>query len=479
MRTTASLPPATQRGPRTQLKLSEVLALATLGPNGKRLVMCWALSLSRLGEGGPRPALSPAGAGRVRGASPEKLARKYHLALQRSLRFCVSLFLFAALALPGTSLRATPSEPTQPESLHAVLYKMYSGDYAAAEQMLEAWLKEHPDDFRALNYLGEAMMDREMLQEHLFRGAAYMNSGQVFHQAANPVPPGFQQRLAAVFDRAQNLEEARLRQNDKDQYALYWLGVTHAGRTEFEFVLLRSYFAALHEGKKSLKENKRLLKLNPNFTDAYFVIGLARYTVGLLPWYIRWVASLAGAHGSVSGGIADLVRVSQHGHYAKVDARIVLVPIYEREKKYSQALALLRGLDNAYPENYLIRLEAARIQKAQGDWQAAAQTYDDAVTKFVVGQRASNRIPKAEILYRAGQAHEHLGQLKKALALYHEAGEIPGKSMQVYQANLAAARLDQQFKDTSRAKREYELVATAVPDTDLGRQARDALQNLH
>jgi tetratricopeptide (TPR) repeat protein len=403
-------------------------------------------------------------------------------ALPRRLCLWTSLILFTALVVPRTLLGAASSQTgasEEPKSLNAVLYEMYSGDYAAAEQMLKAWLEGHPNDFRALNYLGEAMMDREMLREHLFHGSAYMNSGQVFHQPAQPLPPGFEQRLTAVFNRAQSLEEARLKQNSKDQDALYWLGVTHAGRTEFDFILLRSYFAALHEGKESLKDNKRLLKLNPNFTDAYFVVGLARYTVGLLPWYIRWMTSLAGVHGSVPKGIADLERVSQQGHYAKVDAQIVLVPIYEREKKYSQALALLHGLENAYPENYLVLLETARVQKAEGNWQSAAQTYDRAVTKFVRGEKDPNRIPMAEILYRAGQAHEHLGELQKALALYHEAGKVPGKSIQVYEANLAAARLDQQFKDTPRAKREYELVASAVPDTDLGRQAREALENLH
>jgi tetratricopeptide (TPR) repeat protein len=436
-------------------------------------------------------ALHPARAGwrnpRSRATPPLRLGQALSLARGKSHalgRLCLwpALVLSTALAVSGTSLGAASSQskaPQAPKSLNAVLYKMYNGEYAAGEQMLKAWLTERPNDFRALNYLGEAMMDREMLQEHLFHGSAYLNSGEVFHQHAQRLPPGFEQRLADVFDQAQNLEEARLKQNAKDQDALYWLGVTSSGRTEFDFVLLRSYFAALHEGKQSLKDNKRLLKLNPDCTDAYFVIGLARYTVGLLPWYVRWVTSLAGVHGNVPAGIADLERVSQHGHYAKVDAQIVLVLIFEREKKYSQALALLRGLESAYPDNYLAVLETARIQKAEGDWQAAAQTYDKAVTKFVAGEKDSSRIPKAEILYRAGQAQEHLGELLKALALYHEASKVPDKSMQLYEADLAAARLDQHFNDASRAKQEYQLVASAVPNTDLGRQARQALQDLH
>jgi tetratricopeptide (TPR) repeat protein len=356
---------------------------------------------------------------------------------------------------------------------------MYNAEYGQAQEMLETWLKAHPDDFRALNYLSETMMDLQMLREQLFNGAAYMNSGQVFHEHRQPLPPGFEQRLQSIFDKAQSLEKTRLRQNTKDQDALYWLGVTYEGRAEFDFVLLRSYFAALHEGKRSLKVNERLLKLDPDFTDAYFVVGIAKYAVGMLPWYIRWVTSLAGYHGSVAEGIADLERVSKRGHYAKMDAEIVLIPIYEREKKYPEALALLRDLQKAYPENYLAPLEIARIQKAQGDWRAAAQTYYAAVERFVDGEQGSRRIPRAEILYRAGQAYEHLGELQKALDFYHQASKVPGNFRQIYEADLAAARLDQHFNHTPQAKREYELVMSAIPDTDLARQARQALQGLH
>lgn len=374
---------------------------------------------------------------------------------------------------------SNPSGWRKADPLDAALNKIYNAEYRAGVQMLEAWLKNHPDDFRALTYLAETMIDDQMLQEQLFNGAAYMNSGTVFHEPRQPLPAAFEQRVEGIFDRAQTLEEARLRRNSKDREALYWLGVTYSRRAEFDFVLLRSYFAALREGEKSLKLNQRLLKIDPAFTDAYFVVGLAKYTVGLLPWYIRWVTSLAGVHGNVSQGLADLERVRQYGHYARVDAEIVLVPLYEREKKYSEALALLCGLERAYPENYLAPLEIARIQKAQRNWRAAARTYDQAVAIFVHGPESSRRIPKVEMLYRAGQAHQEVGELQKALDFYHEASQLPGSSLQIYEAALAAGRLDQHFDHTPRAKREYELVASAVPNTELGRQARQALESLH
>ncbi len=356
---------------------------------------------------------------------------------------------------------------------------MYNAEYAKAQRLLEEWVKLHPADFRALNYLAEAIMDREMLREHLFNGGAYLASGAVFRKRSQPLPPGFERRLNTVFDRAQGLEEARLKQNPKQQEALYWLGVTHFGKTEFDFILLRSYWAAFHEGKQSLKDNQRLIMLNPDFTDAYFVIGLAKYAVGTLPWYERWVASLAGIDGSISQGISDLERVRRRGHYEREDARVTLVAIYERQKRYAQALTILRQIEQAYPKNYLASLEAGRIEEKEGNWRAAAQTYDAAVTNLVDGDKASGRDPSAEVLYRGGEAHERLGELQKALDFYNQAGRLPGKSIYIYRADFAAAELDRRLNRLPEAKGKYQIVASALPGSSIGRRSRQALQSIH
>ncbi len=379
----------------------------------------------------------------------------------------------------GTNTSTPPTSSSASSPLSGVVDDMYNAEYAKAQRLLEPWVKTHPEDFRAWNYLAEAMMDREMLREHLFNGAAFMQSGAVFRQRREPLPPGYRQRLSEVFDRAQRLEEARLRQNPKDQEALYWLGATYSGRTEFDFILLRSYLAAYHEGKQSLRDNERLLKLNPNFTDAYFVIGLAKYSIGTLPWYERLMVSLAGAHGSIPQGVADLERVSQHGHYVREDARVALVAVYERQKNPSRALSLLRQIGRAYPENYLAPLEAARIEEKAGNWRTAAQTYDAVVAKFVDGEKLSSRIPKAEILYRGGHAHERSGELLKALDFYNQASRLPSKSIYIYRSDFAAAQLDRQMNRLPEARSKYQIVASALPDSDIGKQARDALRSIN
>ncbi|MGH9353763.1 MAG: tetratricopeptide repeat protein [Terriglobia bacterium] len=366
--------------------------------------------------------------------------------------------------------------PQAADPLSTMVSAMYNAEYASAESMLREWVKEHPEDIRAWNYLAEAILDQEMLREGLYSGAAYTNSA--FRKPEQPASAGFKSKLESILDQAQKLETGRLKHNPRDEEALYWLGVTDSTRTEFEFAIERSYLSALREGKRAWKLNERLLKVDPHCADAYFVIGLADYAAGVLPWYFKVVASIAGIHGNLSQGIEELKRASSEGRYTRVDAKIILVAVYEREKQFPQALALLRQLNQEYPWNYLVPLEIARIDRLQGNWRQAAEEYDAAVERFVRGKQDPSHAPRAAILLQAGEVHEHLGEMEKALDLYREAGKQPGQSAAVYRSDLAAARLDQRLHHLAEAKREYQMVVDGTPNTDLADEARQALADL-
>lgn len=396
----------------------------------------------------------------------------------RTSMLVVMLVSFSILSVQVAKAFPAENVPTAPDPLAGVLTAMYNAEYDEAQSALRLWLQSHPSDFRAWNYLAKSILDREMLRESLFSGSAYLNNGEAFQKRTEPLPKGFEERLNAALSKAESLETAQLRENPKDEEALFWLGTTYATRAEYEFALLRSYFSALREGKLAWKTNVRLLKLNPHFTDAYFIVGIAEYAVALLPWYAKIVTSIAGIHGNRKRGIADLKRVSEEGHYARVDAQIVLVAIYERERNYTDALALLKPLGEAYPENFLAPLEMGRIYGEEGNWAEAVRIYDGAVKKFVRGKENSSRVPVALILYRAGHAHERMGETDEALTLYGEAANDPSKSLMGYRAEMAAADMERRLNRFDAARKSYQRVMDAVPNTDLGQAAREALTEL-
>ena len=255
--------------------------------------------------------------------------------------------------------------------------------------------------------------------------------------------------------------------------------MAHAARSEFHFILERSYLAALREGSEARKYHLKLCKLNPSYVDALLVIGLGDYVAGSLPWYVKVLASLAGFRGSRPRGLAELKRVSEEGHWARVDAKIILVTLYRRDKMYPEALALLDELVRSYPGNFLGPMEMAAVYEDQNNWPAAAKVYGGLVRKLHEHARGYELMPAAKILYRAGRVHERLGELEEALQLYDAAGQLPGPSLDTYRANLAAAELDRHLNRPAEALRNYRRVAGAVPNTEEGKAALRALQSYH
>jgi len=372
----------------------------------------------------------------------------------------------------------TVAHGATPDPDDLALAQIYNLEYDMAHQTLEAQLRLHGDDLRALNYLGSLTLDEELLREGLYSAEAYTNRGVAARQNRLEMPPGYEKKLMDALQKAQRAAEARLGQDSDDQEALYWAGVTHATRAEFYFTLKRSYIASLHEGSAAYKLHQRLYRLNPGYTDALLVIGMGQYVAGTLPWYIKVLASIGGFRGSKVRGLDDLRQVSERGHYARDDAKIILVVFYRREGMYAQAVDVLQGLARLYPWNFLALTEMVQIGEAAGDWRSATRAADELVARLDSRGPGYELMPAARIFYEAGKAHEHVGEADQALRLYDRAAMVPGKKPFSYQAELAAAHLELQLNHPAGARRRYQQIADAVPDTAEGKAARQALKEI-
>jgi tetratricopeptide (TPR) repeat protein len=371
------------------------------------------------------------------------------------------------------TLHVSTSDP-----LDVALDHLRNLEYDAAQQEIEAWLSQHPDDLRGLSYLGNVMLQREMFRRDLLESQVYGPGGTAFRGDKVPLTDGFQQGLLATLGKAETLADDRLKQNPRDEGALYWGGVTHLIRAIFRLTLAKERLAALGEAKEAHRLHAQLLALNPDCVDALLVVGTYDYVVGSLPWYMKVLASLAGHHGDRVRGLAEIKRVTEQGHWAREEAKSFLAILYFREKRYAEALPILQKLAQSYPRNFVLPQEVARVYKAQGDWRAAAAVYETILTKHEAHAPGYSGIPLAKILYQAAQAHQQLGQTEEALRRYEMAARLQENNIYVYRAELAAAGLCLELDRRLDAVRKYERVANAIPDTDEGRAARRALRQL-
>ncbi len=165
--------------------------------------------------------------------------------------------------------------------------------------------------------------------------------------------------------RAKTLSEARLRQNPRDVEALYFLGAAEGLEAAFAGGAERKFMAALRSGSSAVDHHREVLTLSPQFRDAELTIGLQNYIIGSLPLPAKVLAGTMGVRGSKKRGLAALERVAIEGQWARDVARILLIDLYKREKRWNDAIKLARELSEKYPRNYLLKLQMADALASQ------------------------------------------------------------------------------------------------------------------
>jgi hypothetical protein len=371
-----------------------------------------------------------------------------------------------------------PEVPPTNDPVEVAIDHVRNLEYDVARRQLEAWVSQHPDDLRALNYLASAMLQEELFRRELLESQAYAAGGEGFQGGKPPVSVAFQQDLFAVLNRLESRAEERFRENPRDEQALYWHGSAHATRAIYHLAVTRAHTTALGEAKQARKLHAQVLSINPGFVDALLIVGIYDYVAGSIPWYLKVFASIAGYSGDKERGLASIARVTREGQWAKPEARQFLAIFYYREKRYAETLALLDEMGRAFPRNFIVPQEIARTYKAQGNWQLAAETYESLLARYHRGEPGYQNMPVSKVLYQAGEAYARLGDSTRALRLYEEAAQREENNIFVYRAVLAAGGVYRQLNRPEDARRHFERVASAVPSSEEGKVARQQLKQL-
>jgi hypothetical protein len=161
------------------------------------------------------------------------------------------------------------------------------------------------------------------------------------------------------------LAEAKLKQNPRDIEALYFLGAAEGLDAAYSAAVEKKYRSALSKGSDAVDRHKEVLKIAPDFRDAELTIGLQNYIVGSLPLPLKMIAGTMGVRGSKKRGLETLERVSLEGQWARDLARVLLIDLYKREKRWKDAVATARQLSERYPRNYLFKLQMADALASQ------------------------------------------------------------------------------------------------------------------
>ncbi len=244
---------------------------------------------------------------------------------------------------------------------------LYNMDYATARAKFEEIrrrIPRHPagDLYVATVIWLEHLNKSRRLQTSLYRNESSFYAGaekaseETEGDAVDPaVDRAFRDHMAQAKTKALSL----VTRNKNDADAQYFLGAYYGVMAGYEASTARKFFSALRNGSRSVDAHEKTVKLNPNYHDAYLSLGMYDYIVGSLPFVYKALVSVVGVRGNKQRGIARLKGVIEKETSAADDARVLLLAIYQNEKRYEDALALLDQLSAKYPRNYLIKLERA------------------------------------------------------------------------------------------------------------------------
>lgn len=367
------------------------------------------------------------------------------------------------------------SERTRFEQLRDSGFEaLYNLDYAKARQSfseMERAFPQHPagSQFLASSLWIETLHKTRRLQSSLF------NSKSFYSNSDEKVDPKIVEQFRNWTRASKKLAEARLKQYPQDTEALYFLGSTEGLKASFEEAVERRHFAALRDGSDAVDHHRQIMKIDPNFRDAEITIGLYEYILGSMPLPAKILAGITGSRGSKKKGIAKVERVAKEGRMARDQAKTLLIVLYTREKRYSDAAAVAQELATKYPRNYIYRLEAADAYVSQAELnktnkvagnnaveEEAFAVFESLLHDKEVAETAAGALDLIHFEY--GQALLRAGQFQKAAEQFMSATKVEAVDQALAtMAHLYAGRALDAANQREQALAQYRMVL-ARPD---------------
>ncbi len=237
---------------------------------------------------------------------------------------------------------------------------VYNLDFAAANatfQRAVAARPNYPAGYRAV--AGAAWL--QILFE---RGASLLDSylaGSMSGPSGEFDAP--REELARTFEQhvahAIRLAEGLVERDALDPDGHYELGVAVALDASYHATILRQPFRALRSARRAYLAHERVLELDPAYHDAKMLVGLYRYIISVIPRPVRWMAYLVGFDGGKPEAIRLLADAARRSTRVRGEAQFALAMIYNREREFRRAHAVLTNLRRNFPRNRLLWIETA------------------------------------------------------------------------------------------------------------------------
>ncbi len=355
----------------------------------------------------------------------------------------------------------------------------YNNEFDQALEYFEQDLKAHPEDPQMFNHVAQGILYREMLRSGALESQLVSGNNPFLRRPKMEISAQDKQRFGYCVSQAIALSQAKLSREPDNIQALAALSVAHGLRSNYLFLVEKSWIDSLREATAARKANERIRELDPHDVDARLIYGLNEYVVGSLPFYMRALGFLGGFHGDRSDGIKQLELVATQGARNRYDAQVLLAVIYRRERDPRKAIPLLKELASRFPRNHLFRLEQVQMYSDAGDKQSALAVLNEVENLRQAGAAGYASLNPEKIRYFRANLLFWYNDLPGALADLRQVTRKAGE-LDLNTAVLAWLRLGQvqdlqgHHGDAMQAYRE---AISAAPKSEAATEAKGYLES--
>jgi len=406
-----------------------------------------------------------------------------HLTLLIALFFALSpCFARAQQSSPAPAVASAPAaSPTEKfifrprDPLNAPAFEhFYDMDYERSIHEFTQISQRHPDDADAVNHLLNAVLFHELYRIGALNAGEYANDSflNTSHRAADPRT---KEQIKTLIQRAFAIEEKKLQADPKDISAIYARGVTRAQFATYTALIEHAWFSALRNAVGARHDHEKVLELDPHSLDAKLIVGAHNYVVGSLPWGVKAASSMVGLGGSKDKGLEYLKETAAGNTETSIDAKIVLVVFLRRERRFDEALQILRGLEPQYPHNVLFAVEDGNLLRAKGQDQEAAAVYRKVWQEGRIGRYSGLHYEIAAAAL--GDLFRSQKNYTAAAAAYEQVSEIQKPDPEIAQkAALGAGEMYDMLKNRDLALKKYEAVIAVDSGSHFAETARKRMK---
>src|SRR5437867_2553316 len=251
---------------------------------------------------------------------------------------------------------------------------LYNLDFNTAQHGYETLTHDYPDNPDYWNALAASIWLHIMYDQQKLNVESFSGSSLGTKDSRDTVNPADEKRLRDTVAIAIDKADAMLKKNPKDVRALYAKGISNATLASFEASAKRSYLSAGSKAKTARDLHQQVLDIDPTFDDARLSVGAFNYVVGVIPGFVRFLLLPLGIRSAGKEvGIKQLETAAARGSHTSTDARMMLIVVYNREKRYDDALKIVNDLHARYPRNFMFELAKASTYGKMKRWDDAAR----------------------------------------------------------------------------------------------------------